>query len=136
MRLLLLFCDLDDLAWTDLLSHSNTIVDTAEAGEGEEGIANPSQDGVAADGNVAASGRARLTSSATKHSHFYTSKGQAQGENEDEDEDEDEEFRAEALKKLFQWEASRLGLAYLSASELNSRNSAMPRFQHKEFPLL
>ena len=141
LRLLLLFCDLEDFTWRDLLSRSMTLIDTAaaedddaEAGEGGEGIANPSQDGVAADENVAASGRARLTRSVVKHSHFYTSKGQAQCEYEDED--EDEEGRVEAIKKLFQWEASRLGLAYLSASELNSRNSAMPRFQHKEFPLL
>jgi hypothetical protein len=143
LRLLLLFCDLEDVTWRDLLSRSMTLIDTAaaedddaEAGEGGEGIANPSQDGVAADENVAASGRARLTRSVVKHSHFYTSKGQAQCEYEDEDEDEDKEGRVEAIKKLFQWEASRLGLAYLSASELNSRNSAMPRFQHKEFPLL
>ena len=146
MRLLLLFCDLEDVAWRDLLSRSKTIVDTAaveddnpEAGEGDEGrneaIANPSQDGAAADEDEAASGRAHLARNA-KRSHFHTSKGQEQEEDEDEDEDEDEEGRAEAIKQLFQWEARRLGLAYLSESELNARNSAMPRFQHKEFPLL
>jgi hypothetical protein len=38
------------------------------------------------------------------------------------------------MRKLFQWEASRRGLAYLSASELNART--VHRFQHKDFPLL
>jgi hypothetical protein len=146
MRLLLLFCEFDNIGWRELLSHSKTLVDTAavedddpEAGEGDEGrneaIANPSQDGAAADENEVASGRVRLARNA-KRSHLHTSKGQDQENDEDKDEDEDEEGRAEAIKKLFQWEARRLGLAYLSASELNARNSDMPRFQHKEFPHL
>ena len=89
---------------------------------------------VAADDNAAACGRPRLArSSSTKHSHFRTSKGQAQrqaqrqrqgqGQGQDEDEDEDDknnekECGSAAIKKtFFQWEASRIGVAYLSALE-------------------
>jgi len=136
LRLLFLFCDLDDVAWTELLSRSQTPVDTAVSGDdgagagvGGEGIANPGQDGIAADKNAAPSTHSHFTRSSAKHHNFHIGNGQ------DEDEDEDEERRAEAIRKLFRWEASRLGQVYLSASELNSRKSAMPRFQHKNFTL-
>ena len=143
LRLLLLFCDLDDDVWSDLLSRSKTIVDTrtdevddAEVGDMEEETANPSQDDQhgAADENVPSNGPAGRTRSQTDHSHFRTSKGRDHLQDEEEDEEDEEGGSDACIRKLFQWEASRRGLAYLSASELNART--VHRFQHKDFPLL
>jgi len=143
LRLLLLFCDLDDAVWSVLLSRSKTIVDTrtdevddAEVGDMEEETANPSQDDQhgAADENVPSNGPAGRTRSQIGHSHFRTSKGRDHLQDEEEDEEDEEGGSDACMRKLFQWEASRRGLAYLSASELNART--VHRFQHKDFPLL